>query len=443
MTSHTIHHPIHGSGVVIGQRFAGFELHVRFSNGRERYVRADEVQAEAPAMQELDPVQVAHPTRQVCSGPPVPRGIIETLRLGIVPENRVQTFTFGRDAELAQLQGWLTAEDDGARIIQGTYGTGKTHILNYLRRYALKEGYAVAFIEMDTQESPFSRPKRVYSQVAESLTYRDALTGRHLGFKDLVRCAVYAGLTRTHPYFSHLETHLADEAVWNWIMAREDIPRPYDVNHAYNSLPGLYNHGTAANIYTNLLSGLGWFCQHPKLSLKGLILIFDESETLFGYQTRDSSVKSFNFLDTLLAVANNDPWMLGHPQDRGFITSSYAWNIPFLYQPISGLKLALAFTSLYNAPTAVKESLIATSVEQIVLQPLDEEALYHIFEKVRGFYRQAYCFKSDALPLDVVFQRVLEKTQQHDSLRMKIKGFVEALDLLRLHPGVSPDEVLV
>lgn len=445
MIPHAVLHPVYGSGVVVGQRFAGFELQVRFRDGRERYVRADQVQVEASSATNTGSPHGVTRSRRGFAGPPVPRSIIETLRMGIVPEDRVQSFTFGRDAEITQLQEWLAAEDDGARIIQGTYGTGKTHLLNYLRSYALKEGYAVAFVEMDSQEAPFSRPKRVYAQVAQSLVYRDAATGREARFRDLVRRAVYAGLTRDHPYFSYLEESLADDAVWDWIMACEDAPRPPNVNGAYRGLPALYNHGTAANIYTNLLTGLGWFCQHPKLGLKGLLLIFDESETLFGYQTRDSSVKSFNFLDALLAVTDNDPSMLSIPPGGSFITSSHAWDIPFLYQPRSGLKLALAFTnlSLYSAPTAFWGSPIATTVERITLQPLDNDALYHIFEKVRGFYRQAYRFKSDSLPLDMIFQRVLEQTEHYGSLRMKIKGFVEALDLLRLHPGRVADEVLV
>ena len=442
MPTQTVQHPTYGSGIVIAERYSGFELKVRFVDGRERYVRADQVQMEAFSDNKgtLPPTTI-----QTARTYPTPsRSIIEMLRMGIVSENRVQDFTFGREVELTQLHEWLSAPDDGARIILGAYGTGKTHMLNYLRSYALKQGYAVAFVEMDAQEAPFSRPKRVYAQLIQSLRYRDAATGREVGFRDLVRRAVYAGLTHEHPYFAYLTDNLADDNVWDWIVAREDAPRPYDAQNRYRSFPGLYNHGTAANLYTNLLSGLGWFCQHPKIDLKGLLLIFDESETLFSYQTAGSTDKSFNFLDALLAVANNDPTMLKSVSDTAYTSSAHAKDIPFLYRPASGLKLALAFTGITSLRTSARlwGSPIALAVEQVQLRPLDNDALYSVFKKVCLFYRQAYKFRCDELSLDGIFGRVLEQTEQQESIRMKIKGFVEALDLLRHNPGRPVHEVL-
>ena len=438
MPTQTVQHPIHGPGIVIAERYSGFELKVRFADGRERYVRADQVQVEA-----ISDTKGAPPptTIQAARKPPTPsRSIIEMLRMGIVPENRVQDFTFGREAELTQLHEWLFASDDGdgARIILGAYGTGKTHMLNYLRSDAMKQGYAVAFVEMDAQEAPFSRPKRVYAQLVQSLRYRDAATGREVGFRDLVQRAVYAGLTHEHPYFAYLTKNLADENVWNWILARENTPRPYDAQNRYWGVPGLYNHGTAANLYTNLLSGLGWFCQHPKIGLKGLLLIFDESETLFSYQTRSSTDKSFNFLDALLAVADNNPTMLSRAANTAYTSSAHAGHIPFLYRPTSGLKLALAFTGI---TPRLWNSSIASAVKQIQLRPLDNAALYSVFKEVCSFYQQAYGFKCDELALEGIFERVLKRTAQ-DVIRMKIKGFVEALDLLRHNPGRPVHEVL-
>jgi len=451
MTQQTIQHPSYGTGTVVGERFAGFELRVRFVDGRERYVRADHIESIAPT-------HVAQPVLTTSStgdnaptatarriSPPVPRSIIETLRLGIVPERQAHRFTFGRDNEIAQLKGWLEAPDDGTRSIIGTYGTGKTHLLNYLRSYALKEGYAVAFVEIDANEAPFSRPKRVYGQLVQSLRYCDKSNGREIGVRDLLRRAVYAGLTREHPYFSHRADHLSNERVWEWIEAREDAPRPYHLDGLYRNLPGLYNHGTAANIYCNLLSGLGWIVQQPKIGLKGLLLIFDESETLFNYQTRDSTAKSVNFLDVLMDVANNNQALLALPHETKYRSSSHARDVPFLFRNPSSLKLALAFTHVpftYSSYALWNSPLFQVG-RQISLNSLDDEALYSICEKIAGYYRQAYGFKCDDATLQLVFKCVLLKTSEHDSLRMKLKGFVEALDLLRLRPQQAWDEVLV
>jgi len=433
----TVIHPNYGRGQVLATRASGFELRVRFAGGRERWIRRDQVEREAAPAAPACPQQAAKPEQHAKpKAPRYSRRVIEALRMGIVPDAEVANFTFGRDQETADLNAWLDDRTDSARFIVGSYGTGKTHLLNYLRTTALQAGYAVALVEMDGLESPFSRPKRAYSQVIQNLEVPVPEKQTPQRFRDLIRRIRRADLLSDHPYFKYIQAHTGDDYVWHWIEGREDVPRPRTSEADYRDLPGLYNHGTAANIYCNLLSALGWACRHPRIGLKGLLLIFDESETLFARATYTASKSSYNFLESLIAVANNAEGMTDQPTTTGFEHSRYASDVPFQYRDPSGLKVALAFTDISD----LRCSSTLYDVDALYLESLGDDALISVFEQIRSLYRKAYRFDTERLPLDTLYDRVI---WQPGTTRLKIKGYVEALDLMRFYPQSEPNELLV
>ena len=85
---------------------------------------------------------------------------LEAMRLGVVPSAEVDTYTVGRDVELAMVDRDLeeTAASGGAvRAILGDYGTGKTHLLELIRSRALAAGFLVAEATLDPVETPQQR----------------------------------------------------------------------------------------------------------------------------------------------------------------------------------------------------------------------------------------------------------------------------------------------
>jgi len=434
----TIIHSTYGRGEVTATEANGFYLHVRFSDGRKRKVRRDQVEFEGnTAVTEPNtPVSDSSGNATKRKGPRYSRRIIESLRMGIVPDAEVARFTFGRDQEINALKAWLHDQNDCSRFIVGAYGTGKTHLLNYLRTTALQAGYAVALVEMDGLEAPFSRPKRVYSQVVQNLQVPIPEKQTRQRFRDFLRRVRREGLLGDHPYFRYIQPNTIDEHVWHWIEGREDVHRPRVAEADYLDLPGLYNFGTAANIYCSLLSGLGWACTQRQIGLKGLLLIFDEAEILFTRATYTASRSSYNFLEALVAVADNMTGMKEHPGTTGYTFAGYAENVPFQYRNPSGLKLALAFTDISN----LRYSSTLHDVEVLYLDPLGDEALASVFEEILQLYQKAYRFSNQHLPLEDLYESVARKAE---TTRQKIKGFVEALDLMRFYPQSTPDELLV
>ncbi|MBO3757598.1 MAG: DUF2791 family P-loop domain-containing protein, partial [Candidatus Brockarchaeota archaeon] len=110
------------------------------------------------------------------------RKIIEALRLGIVPQKYVEEFTFGREKEIKQIKSWLSNEDESSLILVGEYGVGKTHILEYLYSYLLKDNWAVSIVNLDPNELPFHKPKRVYEAIISSFRF-----GKNRNFRDFLK----------------------------------------------------------------------------------------------------------------------------------------------------------------------------------------------------------------------------------------------------------------
>jgi len=431
-------HPKYGPGTVRATRYKGFELQVTFDDGLTRWVQMDE----------LKEVGLESTAASVVPGPPIldehfnSRRMIEAFRLGIVPHGCVDEFTFGRDEETQRIVKWLTSSNDDSMLVIGEYGTGKTHLLQYAMSRALQEGFAVAWVEMDPNECPFHKPKRVYSHLVRSFKYRSGHNGQLRGFRSFLREILAHGAFKDHYYLKHLIGRTSNEDLWDWIEAKESSIRPWSYDDwGYYSLPGLYDYSTAANIYCYLLSAFGWAAREI-LDLKGLLLVFDEAEIVevnfYSYQAQ----RSRNFLRALIRTANGETRLLESPWKSGidYCGVGIGPEVPFLYKRPSGLKLLLAFTSLawnYKYWSPLIEEL--ETLPQIDLEPLSDEGLRQIFEHVCLLYDSAYDFLEEDITIDAIFRKV---NRQQARTRLFVKGTVESLDLVRFYPEGSIDEVL-
>ena len=434
MPERVVNHPKYGRGVVQESRYKGFELRVEFDDGVTRWVRLDEItESIMPPPVPSSPQPIPPPMSQSFES----RRMIEAFRCGIVPHDCVQDFTFGRDREIQQLMEWLRDPDKSTLLLVGEYGTGKTHLLDYTYWYALHENFAVARVEMDPNEVPFHKPKRVYARLVQTFRFRSIIDGQFKGFRDFLKETLALGAFEDHEYFCHLIGRTSDENLWDWIEAREAGGKPW----GYWELPSMYDYSTAANIYCYLLSALGWAARNI-LGLSGLLLIFDEAEALdmsYYYQFE----KGLNFLKALTRTASDDAQLL-EPPYKSYAGLDYCGrrgqHIPFLYRQPSGLKLLFAFTQAGDEIiSAFTQAGVEIERARIDLQPLSDAALKEVFENICLLYDSAYDFLEEDLTIDRIFKRV---TAQGGRTRLFVKVVVEALDLARLNHGQPLDEVL-
>lgn len=96
--------------------------------------------------------------------------VIESLRLGIPPDGYVRYFTIGRVSEIAELTAKLQQEQSGALLLKANYGSGKSHLLRFIRETALKEGFAVSSVTLDAKSAVrFNRMDQILGAIWRGL----------------------------------------------------------------------------------------------------------------------------------------------------------------------------------------------------------------------------------------------------------------------------------
>lgn len=96
--------------------------------------------------------------------------IIESLRKGIPPDGFVRYFTVGRKDEITDLRQRLNAHDDTVLLLKANYGSGKTHLLKFIREEALEQNFAVSSVTLDANSSVrFNRMDTIVGAVCRNI----------------------------------------------------------------------------------------------------------------------------------------------------------------------------------------------------------------------------------------------------------------------------------
>ncbi len=359
---------------------------------------------------------------------------IEAFRLGLVPTDHIDHWTVGRTWELGRIRDFLRDWAEGAIVIEGAYGAGKSHLLRYLGRDAAGLGYAVASASFDPSEATAAFPKKAFRRLVQG--FRATVQGETLAFRPFLRAVAqhpkWEDVLGDHPLLSFLLHRLAknreDESLWEWIEARWSGRRP---------LPTLHDYSTCANIYCNLLSGLSRAATEL-LGMSGLLLLLDETEVARNVIYRYQVQRGLNFFRGLIMTANDDPILLdeeivaGSPTtglDTGLIYSAhnklrYTTAIP------SYLKVAFALTpgTLQNEFRRYRESIAV--IELDILTP---QQLHDLFDRILAAFTAVYGTTLSPRGRDRAFH-LITLSGRVATTRGFIKAVVEVMDFCRFFP---------
>lgn len=429
-----VEHKIYGRGRICKERFGGFELYVEFEDGMSRWVSRDEVEFIGKLMPEKAASVLSDEKFKA-------RQMIESLRMGIVPHDYVEEFTFGREKEIQKIKNWLKEIEGGFYIITGKYGSGKTHLLEYIRSISLEEGWATARAEIGQEESSLHRPYQIYQQIVRS--FKCKMEGKTLGFREFLREVINndkSHLLKGHKYLNKLQGRLKmvdmglyqqsdEELIWEWIEGENNYFRPF-----------LYKTGTAANIYCYILNGISWSA-HEILGLKGFLVLFDEAENIIEANYQYQLEKGKNFLRGLFMLAENNGDLLEDKIENIWGSKTglryhmleqvgFAWKLP------SHLKIILASTPSWKDYETILNIKVAEE-KTLNIEPLDEKELKKVSDEIISLYKRAYNHNLSESEVDKLTKYISNK-----EMRSFIKGIIEALDLRRFYPEKSWGELL-
>jgi hypothetical protein len=476
-----VQHAAYGRGTVTGVRHQGHEVQVSF--GRfSLWVPSAELRPTSGGLRLVDPVPVPGPARgrgdtlldelkAMLRGRPIrgavpaqrpeaPREVpvpryspavpgrtvedacaLEAFRMGIVPASRILEWTVGREAEVESIRTFLRDPAEGAILIEGMYGAGKSHLLAYLAQDAADLGFAVAMAGFDPSEATAAFPKKAYRRLVRN--FRVTFDGEVTDFRGFLTALVarpgWDELLGSHPvlgpFLRVLAAGKADEDAWEWMEARG--PGRLD-------LPTLHDYSTCANIYCNLLSMLGR-ASVEVLGLSGLAILLDEAEVARSVMYRYQALRGVNFFRGLVMTANDDPVLVEEGIARAEITTGersgliYSGHNPVRYSAgiPSYLKVAFALT-----PLSLREEFRRQreTIQVIEVDVLSQDQLRLLFHRICDRFQGVFGVGPNARDREHLF-RLLAGSTRVNTTRNFIKGAVEILDFLRFYPDGDVDRM--
>jgi len=91
--------------------------------------------------------------------------------MGIPPDGDICHFTVGRKNEIEILTERLKEREPGALLLKANYGAGKSHLLRFIREYALAKGWAVSLTSVDAKSAVrFNRMDQIVGAVCRNIT---------------------------------------------------------------------------------------------------------------------------------------------------------------------------------------------------------------------------------------------------------------------------------
>ncbi len=321
--------------------------------------------------------------------------------MGVVPPSLLTRYTVGRDGEVARIRS-LLASGRGILVIEGHYGTGKTHLIEVAASEALSAGYLTSRVSFDPVEVPPSNPLRVYREVIHQLRYPPdgAAGGLAPLLSPLSRRKSHrkTGTEAFHRYLSPALFAIAEgdpesvETVLSFVEGRADGSGEV-AERALRQCgwrgPGLLalpDWRTFGQVYLYILGGIAAWARDA--GHRGLVVLFDEAESIDSLEktSRDFAETFLKYFAAAslsgseLAFRPEDLYRGGHEVHRG---------IPHVFRPDQPLAGIFAFTPLPSVGEAVA-SVLAHRRGVLELGPLTSADLPALADRLVTLYGELH-----------------------------------------------------
>jgi hypothetical protein len=234
------------------------------------------------------------------------RTAIRRLRAGIVPTTSLASLSVGYDEPKADITRTLTGMRNGHSplplFVRGEWGTGKTHFLTFLRSAAHHAGVPSAKVDLNARISALNYPQRLYPVIAEQLKLHKRL-GLHEVLRALLndvskrtRLISFANSRPASPVKRSLRlilgrfedgacVELLDDPAW-FVLTGGDLAW---ADYAYKRNDALERLASLAQML-------------KAVSLGGLVIVFDEAETVDQLWNIRSRLGAYSVLGQLCRI---------------------------------------------------------------------------------------------------------------------------------------------
>jgi hypothetical protein len=435
-------HPKFGLGEIQDLRADGKEARIRFG-GFALWLPSTSLNILSVVDAVAEPVAEPQTTKELGPADIIRKKVVEGMRLGIVPDCGLKDWTVGRPEVLDRVSRWLAGAGQGTLIVEGAYGSGKTHLLRYMETLALDDGFAVSQVRVDPAEENSSFPLRLYASVVRSLRI-PGTAGTRLELRDVLRRTVAHGskCLSTHPFLGpmleRLRTGADREEDWYAL--------PGDRRVA-GAVPTHLDFTTVANLACNLITAISCLLVEDGWT-KGVLLLIDEVETAEVRRYSYHWERTLNFLRGLSMACNDDPALdetvapdvngVRRGGRTGLVYSGHYPGIKYVFRVPTHLRMVLALTEC-----KVAGRLKEWKAEQplVQLREIDGRSLETLFDRVARAYESLYGVSLPSKTQTWALERLLLQAHSAGSVRGFVKAGVELLDFVRHHPD-EPVEVL-
>jgi len=367
--------------------------------------------------------------------------IIDRLQSGVPSPSVIDILTVGRKDIIDRVYGDLEHIKNhscDSLIIEGQYGFGKTHIIEYIAHQALNQNFAVSTVTLDARETPFNKFDIIYKQIVNSLKMPDAPYSNGLEILLDKWCELssndsnneivpdYAPNRLKHSLLAYI---VAKDTSCKYNLRRvisgEPLPVQFlknvfnDVGYnEYNSSLSIKSHEE----YINALKTIQHIIQQCGYS--GHVIVFDESEAIFLNRI-DLRLKAYKVFDYFLTCKN------------GMIKLYCVFAFtPDFFEILK--KDRTAFNSgKYPEMVEIFNNFSQHTNKKYILKELYHRDIFETLKKIRQIHYSAFEWNAYEVVTDEILQKILRKLEDQ-SIRTIIKATVEILDLAEQYPDFDP-----
>ena len=363
------------------------------------------------------------------------RRIIEALRSGVSSRAASRYFSSARPRIMDMVSNALddarTNRLSGGMVVSGSYGEGKTHLLNAVFNMAHKNNMVVSFVSL-SKETPFDKLYLVYQKLINNTYLPDRMQP---GFKDVfenmtpntpfvAEMLEYSlSKTETNKLYYLLKSYLNTEDYDEKFMLLADIEGDFVTMQVLNKIyKRIFNEKVKSPVtFSKTKHIMDYFEFMSRLFLllgyQGWVILFDEAE-LIGKLGKKTRLKAYSNMDRFLCPAKN----------LEAVYSIFTLGASFAEDVIEGKRefeyIAESFMDIETRKAIHNTLNTIKAAEQLL--PLSREETLAILDKVREFHGKAYGWNADVDMKEVL--AVIEK--RSNLLRTRIRAAVEFLDQL-------------